>query len=91
MKVFTNNAQRYDALCEWLDRNEAKDPHICMEATGIYGDALSYYPVDRNYKVSVVNPVQIKGFGQSEFSHTKTDKADSKLIARFCKTMNPLF
>lgn len=89
MKTFTNNAQGYDALCEWLDRNKAKDPHICMEATGVYGEALSYYLMDRNYKVSVVNPGQIKGFGQSELSRTKTDKADSKLITRFCKTMNP--
>ncbi len=37
----------------------------------------------------VVNPAQIKGFGQSELTRTKTDKADSKLIARFCQAINP--
>jgi transposase len=89
MKVFDNNAQGYRSLCEWLDRNGAKEPHICMEATGVYGEALSYYLLDRDYKVSVVNPAQIKGFGQSELARTKTDKADSKLIARFCQAMNP--
>jgi transposase len=89
IKVFSNNAQGYKALCEWLDRNGAKEPHVCMEATGVYGDALSHYLVERNYKVSVVNPAQIKGFGQSELTRTKTDKADAKLIARFCQVMNP--
>lgn len=84
MKLFDNNVQGYRALSEWLDRNGAKEPHICMEATGVYGDALSHYLVDRNYKVSVVNPAQIKGFGQSGLA-----KTDSKLIARFCQVMNP--
>ena len=40
-------------------------------------------------KVSVVNPAQIKGFAQSELVRTKTDKADSQLIARFCRAINP--
>lgn len=88
-KVFHNNTRGYSALCEWLDKKGANHVHICMEATGVYGDNLSYYLIDKNYKVSVVNPAQIKGFGQSELTRTKTDKADSKLIARFCQTMNP--
>ncbi len=44
---------------------------------------------NKNYKVSVVNPAQIKGFGQSELSRTKTDKVGCKLIARFCRAMSP--
>lgn len=37
--------------------------------------------------MSIVNPLAIKSFGQSELSRTKTDKADAALIARFCITM----
>jgi transposase len=32
---------------------------------------------------------QIKGFAQSELVRNKTDKADSQLIARFCRAINP--
>jgi transposase len=37
----------------------------------------------------VVNPAQIKAFGQSQLSRTKTDKADAALIARFCQMHRP--
>jgi transposase len=39
--------------------------------------------------VSIVNPVRIKGFAQSELIRTKTDKIDAGVIARFCLTMKP--
>jgi transposase len=39
--------------------------------------------------VSVVNPARIKGFAQCQLSRTKTNKADSQLIAQFCLAMNP--
>ncbi len=41
-----------------------------------YGEALSYYLIDKGFIVSVVNPAQIKSFAQSELSRNKTDKAD---------------
>ena len=39
--------------------------------------------------VSIVNPLAIKSFSQSELSRTKTDKADASLIARYRTTMKP--
>lgn len=63
--------------------------HVCLEATGNYGTALATYLNEKNIKISVVNPARIKGFGASELTRTKTDKADSRLIARFCKAAQP--
>ena len=60
-----------------------------MEATGIYGKKLAVFLFKNGYKVSVVNPAKIKGFGQSELTRNKTDQADAKLIARFCQKMSP--
>lgn len=90
-KKFNNNQQGFKEFCEWLTQKviTLKEIHICMEATGSYGDALATYLFDAEYKVSVTNPTCIKGFGQSELSRTKTDKADAQLIARFCHTMDP--
>ena len=89
LKVFKNNIQGFEELCVWLEEKNIKVLHVCLEATGTYGEALSYYLIDKGFMVSVVNPAKIKGFSQSELSRTKTDKADSKLIARYCRAMSP--
>ncbi len=90
-KKFNNKLTGFYEMIEWLDKKDAKanDLHICMEATGIYSEALSTYLFDAGYTVSVVNPARIKGFAQSELSRNKTDLADSQLIARFCRAMEP--
>ena len=88
-KKFDNKSNGFSEMVEWLNKKDAKDLHICMEATGVYGEALATYLFDAGYTVSVVNPAQIKGFAQSELSRNKTDRADAQLIARFCRAMNP--
>lgn len=88
-KKFDNKEVGFKELVNWLVQQEAEDIHICMEATGFYGEALATYLFDVGYSVSVINPAQIKAFGQSELSRTKTDKADAKLIARFCLAIDP--
>ncbi len=88
-KVFKNNLQGFEELLKWLEEQGVFSFHACLEATGIYGDALSKYLSHKGLVVSVVNPAQIKRFAQSELSRTKTDKADARLIARFCQTMKP--
>jgi len=65
-----------------------------MEATGTYWEAVAEFLADRGYQVSVVNPAQIKAFGQSLHTRTKTDKVDAGkvdagLIARFCAQRTP--
>ena len=88
-KKFDNKHSGFAELIEWLKKHEVLEPHVCLEATGVYGEALAAYFFENSYKVSVVNPAQIKGFAQSELARTKTDKADSQLIARFCRAINP--
>lgn len=60
-----------------------------MEATSIYGNALARFLFAAGYKVSIVNPSRPKAFGRSELSRTKTDRADAKVIARFCAALCP--
>lgn len=88
-KQFENKQSGFVELLAWLKRHNALETHACLEATGSYSEALAIYLVEKNVKVSVVNPVQIKGFGQSQLTRTKTDKADSQLIARFCRAIQP--
>ncbi len=88
-KKFTNNLQGFEGLRQWLNKHNGLMSHACMEATGIYGEALAEHLFDSGFTISVVNPVRIKGFAQSELIRSKTDKIDAGLIARFCYAMQP--
>ncbi len=88
-KVFKNNPQGYSDLIAWLAKLGVSKVHACMEATGNYGEALATFLYETGHLVSVVNPARMKGFALSSMSRAKTDKADAKLIAQFCQSMQP--
>jgi len=87
-QVFENNEVGFAALMTWLG-NQAGSLHACMEATGGFGDDLALFLHEQQIVVSVVNPLRIKAFGQSEMVRTKTDKVDAGVIARFCRSQSP--
>lgn len=88
-KVFENSEAGFAALKDWLHHHDADKVHACMEATGSLFEGLATFLADEGHAVSVTNPLQIKAFGESLLSRTKTDKADARLIARYCETMKP--
>ena len=67
-KVFPNTASGFLLLTAWLTRQQVQRVHVCMEATGTYGDGLATYLVDAGHVVSVVNPALIKAYAQSHLS-----------------------
>lgn len=81
---FKNNDDGLKQFRLWIKGNRIRKAYIGMEATGIYyekaADMLSSY-----YTVYVINPLKIKDYGKSRFNRTKTDKADSNLIADYIK------
>ncbi len=89
MGKFDNTPKGFANLEGWLVKYGVERVHACLEATGTYGDALAEHLYHAGHVVSLVNPARIKGFGQSELSRTKTDRADAQLIARFCGAMKP--
>lgn len=90
-KVIENTPEGHKFLLEWLGKSKASVEalHVCMEATGVYYEALALALHEAGLKVSVVNPSCIKGFGQSENIRNKNDPIDAALIARYCLSMNP--
>lgn len=88
-KVIENNQQGFKTLIEWLAKHEATVVKVCMEATGVYWEAVAEYLVAQGISVSVVNPAQIKAFGASHMVRTKTDRVDARLIAEFCFERSP--
>ena len=55
----------------------------CMEHTGRYYVPVATWLSDAGIFVSAVNPILIKDFGDDSLRTPKTDKADSKKIARY--------
>lgn len=77
-----NVAAGFVAFDQWLQAHAPGAP-VFMEATGIYHEALAEHLFEQGHTVYVLNPAQVKAFGESQLSRTKTDRTDAKLIARF--------
>lgn len=88
-RQFANDAAGFAELGQWLQQQGIDRIHACLEATSIYGHALALYLHQQSHQVSIVNPMRIKGYAQSQLSRTKTDRSDAKLIAYFCKDIKP--
>lgn len=88
-KVVPNNPEGFKALSHWLSKQGVTTLPVCMEATGVYWEAVAEYLTAHGMTVSVVNPAQIKAFGVSRRVRTKTDKVDARLIAEFCAERSP--
>lgn len=84
-----NRKEGFAELTAWLGKHKATMVHACLEATGPYSEALALYLHEQGHTVSVVNPAQIKAFGQSELLRNKDDRPDAGLIRRFCEKQQP--
>lgn len=91
-KAFDNTPGGHGSLLTWL-KGKGIAPghcHVAMEATSQYYEGVAEVLFDAGYLVSVVNPLQIKAFGEALLRRQKTDRADAELIARFCAQQRPL-
>ena len=88
-KVFENNSKGFTEFNKWLESLKVSNPHICLEAIGIYGQELAYFMHKHAHKISIINPTRIKAYAASESIRNKTDKVDAYVIARFCKAQDP--
>jgi len=71
-----------NSLIEQL-KNLDGETKVCMEHTGRYYEPVATWLSDAGIFVSAVNPILIRDFGDDSLRSPKTDKADSKKIARY--------
>lgn len=88
-KTVSNDAKGFAQLAEWLVKQGAASPHVCMEATSVYWEDVAVTLANQGMTLSVVNPAQIKAFGASRLTRSKTDQIDAQLIAEFCHERCP--
>nr|WP_170161033.1 IS110 family transposase [Methylocaldum marinum] len=88
-KVIANSQDGFATLVTWLTGPEARNVHVCMEATGVYWEDVAQCLATQGFTVSVINPAPIKAYAASRLTRTKTDAVDARLIAEFCAERHP--
>jgi transposase len=89
MKKFDNTVNGFKLLQGWLASLHIEQVRACLEATGAYGEGVAEFLHERGHRVSMVNPLRIKGFANSDLQRNKTDTADARTIAAFCLAKDP--
>ena len=88
---FPNTSDGFQHLVRWLGQSEctAERTALCMEATGVYGEALAYFLVAHDYRVAMEPPLKVKRAFHP--SGPKTDAMDSQQIAEYaCRYQDEL-
>jgi transposase len=91
-KVFANEPAGFAALLQWLKTHSPcalEEVRVCMESTGSYQEELACVLSDHAVCVSVVNPLLVKRFAEVNRQRNKTDEADAKTLALFCRVQQP--
>lgn len=89
VRHFSNDLDGYRKLHKWLKKRQARSCHVCLEATGRYGEGVANFLHEQGYTVSVINPARLKAYAASKLQRVKTDRQDARLLADFCATQKP--
>lgn len=81
--TFENDYDTFSQYRYWLETNQAIPTNsiVCMEATGVYGEALAYFLVSNGYQLVIEAPLKVKRAFDPE-GH-KSDPVDSRQIAEY--------
>lgn len=85
VRRFANTPSGHAAFIAGL----APEAHCVMEATGPYCYRLATALHEHQIAVSVVNPLSVKRFSQSQLRRAKTDVADARLLAVYGERFAP--
>ena len=64
--------------------------HICLEATGPYGDLLVGECRKADIRVSVLNPAKVRHYAKAISETAKTDPIDARVIRCFAEARQPM-
>ncbi|MEK7311189.1 MAG: IS110 family transposase, partial [Chloroflexota bacterium] len=80
---FTNSQDGFQQLVQWLRQQDCTPEQtvLCMEATGVYGEALAYYLAAQTYPLAIEPPLKVKRAFKP--NGPKTDAVDSEQIAEY--------
>ena len=79
------------SIRKYLRKYEAKKKEVLFvaEATGIYHIKMADFLYENNFNIAIVNPLQIKKFGDMKMLRANTDKTASRQIAEYGYEQEP--
>lgn len=83
-RKFPNTLSGFKSLLDWvrLKKDGSLDVHFTLEPTGVYHENLAYYLNENRQVVHIVLGHKAKKYAESLDTNSKTDKLDSKALAR---------
>jgi len=80
---FPNDPDGFEALSAWLNGHGAgpENALVCLEATGVYGEALCYWLHGRGFRVVVEDAAKVRR--AMPVAGAKTDALDARRIADY--------
>lgn len=83
IQKFLNNFDGFNEFLSLLSKHHIKPSEaiICMEATGVYSESLSYFLVSKGFTVCIEAPHKIKN--KTKDSPRKNDFVDAQAIAEY--------
>jgi transposase len=89
-KSFANAPAGHQKLLRWAQHLAANQTcHFALEATGAYSQSVAEFLAQADQRVSVLNPARVKYGGIAAGQGNKTDKADARTIADYCRLHAP--
>ena len=90
-KSIANSADGVAVLLSWLTKQDVaiQDVQVIMEPTGVYHEHALLALAQAGLAVSLINPAQLRKFAQGIGVKTKTDAADSAVLARYGAANHP--
>ena len=89
-KSFANTPAGWATLLAWaLALGQEKPCHFALEATACYSDGAALFLCQEGQRVSVLNPSRVHFAALASGMGNKTDQADARLIAEYCRKENP--
>ncbi len=82
-EVFVNTLDGFQRLCAWLRERGVHPANsiLCMEATGVYGEALAYFLAAQGFTLAVEPPLKVRRAFHPAGS--KSDPVDSQQVAEY--------
>ena len=89
-KAFANTPAGWSKLRDWaMDLSQGKPCHFALEVTASYSEGIATFLAQDGQRVSLLHPARVRFAALAAGSGNKTDKADARVIAHYCRQQNP--
>lgn len=89
----SNDAAGWEAMAAQVEQvaqsQQLTTIHLVMEPTGGYEEGLLYFAYAQGWRVTRVNPLQVRRWASGQGVRAKTDRQDALVLAWFAATTQP--